>query len=245
MNSKSLVMLVCRSEPRSTSPVKYEIFDLYSKIALNFGETIWKNFFQTLSRGNNQKELRFNGRTILIKSGNTIKTYDVKIPEIMELEELKPIDFQNYQECKTFIKTYCRYLNDEDEVKIDHVEIEEDQGLENKFKLGIINQVTHIQKFARRECRKNGLSYEICESLISTINALFSSKYLTSKSIMQNKSNGEINHIIGISINRAGFFIDNSLLKAPKKTKVVKKVKELCFSSSSLLSKVEQKNYSN
>lgn len=244
MDTKSFVVVVCKSNQRTTSPVKYEIFDYYSKIALKLGDEQWKTFFQALSRGNSQKELKFNGRVLTAKKGNGFKVFEVRIPENMNINTLTEDDINDFKSCKEFIKSNCRFFEDEEEehIRVEEVIEQEDElVLENKFKLGIVNQSTLIKKFCRRECRKNNLNEETCDAMISTINALFSSKYFTSKSIMQNVSNGEIDHIIGFTVNRAGFFVDNSVEKTRKLPKTVKKEKERCFCSSGVLSKVEQK----
>jgi len=249
MNTKSFVMVVCRTEQRTTSPVKHEVFDFYSKIAMKLGDEQSKNFFQSLSRGNTQKDLKFNGRILTVKKGSVSKVFEVRIPENMDINNLNEQDVNDFKNCKEFVKTNCRFFEDDEEVNISSesanqpVEEEEEDEvlLENGFKLGIVNQTTSIRKFCRRECNKYGLSLETCECLISTINALFSSKYFVSKSVMQNSTDKEIDHIKGLTINSAGFFIDNDVFKNRKLSKTVKKEKEPCFVSSARLSKVEQK----
>lgn len=246
--NKSLVMVVCKKQSKGASPVKYEIFDFYAKIAESLGQEEWKIFFQNLSRGNNNQGIKFNGRIVSIGKGNSIHTYDVVIPEVMEMDELKKEDVENFEQCKNFFSKY-HFAKDENNAENSNVIVNEpfkDEGLENKFKLGILNQTTYIERFARQQCRKMNLDENICESLISTINSLFASKQLTSKSIMQNKSDGEINYIKGITINRAGFFIDPSQLYTSKvQESSNKKPKDLHFRSSVRLSKIEQKIWKN
>lgn len=239
--SRSLVMIVCKKDTRGASPVKYEVFDFYAKIAASIGETDWHSFFQILSRGNSQKGMKFNGRTLSIKSGNSIKVYEVCIPEIMEIDEATKEDFNNFYECQNFIKENTAFFSTEESKQPSQELNETYEGVENKFKLGIVNQTTHIEKFARRKCKEFNLDINTRESLISTINALFASKHLTSKSVMQNLSDGEINTINGIEIDNSGFRINVSKLFNPKTTEPAPKRKQLTFGSSNALSKVEQK----
>lgn len=244
MSGRSLVMIVCKKDTRGASPVKYEIFDFYAKIASSIGEREWQSFFQILSRGNTQKGIKFNGRTLSIKTGNAVKVYDVVIPEIMELDEATKTDFDNFYECQQFIKNNTTYFSTSEEERVEQTQqiIESvDEGVENKFKLGIVNQTTHIEKFARKKCREFSLDRNTCDCMISTINALFASKHLTSKSVMQNISDGEINMIYGIIIDSSGFRIDAAKLFNPKLSEPAPKKKEIAFGSSGALSKVEQK----
>lgn len=243
MRNSSLVMMVCRKESKGTSPVKFEVFDFYAKLCNKEDEKQWKDLFHIMSRGNIQKGIKFNGKILTVKNGNSVHTYEVTIPESMEIDEATEEDFYNLKKCKKFIKKYSSvFLENETENVKKFDKNSNDEGTENKFTLGIVNQTTSIRKFAVKKCREFCLSEDVCDSLSSTINSLFATKKLNSKSVLQNRSDGEINSIKGIVINENGFFIVTSYLQDGKGTdNTGKKKKGLIFGSSLFLSKVEQK----
>ncbi len=250
MNRPS-VLVVFRTQSRGKSPVKYEIFDFYSKIANILGESEWVEKFQLLSKGISYNGVKFDGRSLSVKKGSKTKTLEIDIEINMNIEESTEEDFERYEECKKYLSSTMESLITEEDQEIESIiddENEEDEEFENKFKIGVKNQTIFIKEFAARKCRQFSLSDEVYKCIVSTISSLFISKRLTSKSVYLNKSNGTINRIDGIEINSSGIFVDEESLKIPKVSKIQKKEKKnFIFPSSLMLSKIESKknNYQN
>ena len=243
----SLVVVVCNKKSKGTSPVKYEIFDFYSKLARKLGEKDWEETFQNFSKGIMQNGIKFDGRSLNVKNNSLSKILEIDIPDNMDSDDATEDDYDNYFKCKGFLEKQCQYFSkkeqDVSEVNVD--ESDEDTGeLVNKFKLGITNQIIFIREYAKRKCDFYELDTQSYNSIVSTINALFASKCLISKSVMLKKSDGTIDHIHGIVINKSGLTIDKSKLAKTKEVEISepKSEKHKTFKSSILLSKCEQKN---
>ncbi len=243
--SGSLVVVVRNKRSKGTSPVKYEIFDFYSKIAKSLKQSKWEETFTNFSKGVLHPSMKIDLRSNVMKVTSSGYVIKIKIPEEMNVNDLSKDDEKSYKRFKEFLKESIPSFSEKKKEEI-NVETEEesesDEELDNKFKSGISSQIVYLDEYVRRICSSYDITESRIESIKSTLNALFATKELNSKSVMLNKRNGTINYIIGVTINSNGLFIDRDcLIKCKDVDSQEKNIKDKVFKSSVLLSKSEAK----
>lgn len=202
----------------NTSPIKHQIFSYYSNIAEFLGETKWVKFFDSLSRGNFYKNLKFDGVSLIckIKSSKFIK-YDLICSQTMNIQTDLNTDIHSYNGCKNFIESNTTFFIENDDVS-DTLQNENEKQpvsitpqfeLSSGLSVSINNQLIFIGEFTVRKCREFGLSEGVRRSLYSSIIAMLSSKDLISKSFSTYR-NGQIESVEGLFIDHNGFnFVPN------------------------------------
>lgn len=241
--------VVFKKNGRTSSPIKHEIFDFYSKIADMLSDDKWIEIFKTLSRGEGYKNVKFNGSLLIIKKKGKTKTLEINSSSNMQIKDVTDSEIESYNKCKKFLKNILSEFKEENEqvefsIKREQItedDEEDEDDIVNKFILGAKNQTTFISDFAVRMRVKHKFSTDECSKLISTISFLFVQKRLTPKSIFLNEKKGKIVRIKGIIFYEGGYKFDKSLIKdfKPKKIKITRK--EDIFRSSLILTKIETK----
>lgn len=198
----------------STSPIKYEIFQYFSKYAENIGELTWKDVFENASHDSFKKGYRFNGITLSIQLKNKVfRRHDVVI------NQNDPNGFINaYNECKEFITETSGCISQSDEN--DTLIFDEKQVTEVKGWSGNIPpkyQISMIRAFTKECSIYWKLSDKKLEELNENIIGMLYCGDITPSDITC--ENYKIKAIQGLTFSVGEFYIVTKVFNMPKKIK--------------------------
>jgi hypothetical protein len=193
-----------------SSPIKHLIFQYYSLIAQKLNDNRWRQFFETMSRGNFWKGLKFDGVQLIAKKKTTTKTYHVVVSGEMNIQTDFEVDLEFYEGCKEFIRANSsHFVSRESDVDVEALESE--AHVENGFGSSITKQGMYIDEFANRIVRENGLPVSIVNNLSSSIFSKMSTKALTPQKDFEFSSGGFIVSIRGLTVDSLGYSFDETV----------------------------------
>lgn len=194
-----------------SSPSKHECFLYYSKIADLLSDDNWKHFFEVMAKGSFWKGLKFDGKQLIAKKKNTVKTYLITITGTMDIEEDIEEDYFYYNECKEFIKANSSHFTQTESKTSNDAD---NEVIKTGFQNSVSKQTVFIEEFSARKCYENGLNENYKECLVSSIISKISDKTLVPKSSFIFGTNGVIESINGLYVDSSGYSFDTNLKKS-------------------------------
>lgn len=200
----------CKENRNSiTVPVKHKVFKYYSSIARFLGEQKWVDMFDILSKGQFNKNIKFDGKFLIHKSKNgKEERFQVFCNSSMNVDKDLNYDIDGYNACKNFIECNTLYfLNNEQLVNkpppgIDFYEIVPENETTSGITQSINIRIILIREFVKRKCKEFCIE-SYFEECVSSILYHLSSKDISTKNF--HLINGYIDYIDGLVFCNCGY----------------------------------------